>query len=287
MPYDQTMNRQNKGCILFLADQSYGMREKLAGTNTRKCDYVASAINGWIQNLGIMISGSEGIRDWMDIGVIGYRTDRKERPFIGSVLDASFGGRSLVPIDELHYKARIESRIQILPDDETGGMMEVPIEVPSWIDPVSQGGAPMCFALHETYQIVDQWIRQHPKSFPPMVIHFATGATSDGGDPIAYAAALKNLATEDGNVLFFNCCLSATVAASIEFPSRCEMLQDDPARLLFQMSSELPELFIYYSRTYSGLSLLPGARGMAHNADMVGLQKCLDVGSGRLPRGIR
>ena len=62
------------------------------------------------------------------------------------------------------------------------------------------------------------------------------------------------------------------------FPSTPSGLPDELARVLFNMSSVLPETF-YRSAVTEGIQLSPGARGMAFNADMVVLVKFLDMGT--------
>src|SRR3990172_8343896 len=76
-PYSQEISRQHKACFLFLLDQSFSMEEPLGGSDYRKCDELVTAINGWLQNMAIRASGDEGIKDWMDVGVFGYRTDEE------------------------------------------------------------------------------------------------------------------------------------------------------------------------------------------------------------------
>jgi hypothetical protein len=49
-PYSQEISRQNKACFLFLLDQSFSMEEPLGSSTLRKCDELATAINGWLQN---------------------------------------------------------------------------------------------------------------------------------------------------------------------------------------------------------------------------------------------
>ena len=70
MAYSQEISRHNKACFLFLLDQSYSMEEPLGASQNRKCDELASALNGWLQNMAIRASGDSGIKDWMDIGVL-------------------------------------------------------------------------------------------------------------------------------------------------------------------------------------------------------------------------
>lgn len=278
MPYQREISRDHKACILFLLDQSYSMVEPLGGTAYRKCDELAKAVNGWLYNMSIRASGDQGIRDYMDVGLIGYRTDQQANPIIQPALVGPLAGQPLVSITDVgNQPARIDTVVQRIQDEDTGQWIEFPSESPIWIDPVAEGSTPMCHVLYHAYQILSQWIQQHPDSFPPIVIHISDGESQDG-DPIPYADAIKNLATKDGNVLLFNCHLSMMQAQQVAFPSVPDGLPDVLARVLFNMSSVLPDMF-YRSALAEGLQLQPGARGMAFNADMVVLVKFLDMGT--------
>jgi len=264
--------------VLFLLDQSYSMVEPLGGSPSRKCDELANAVNSWLYNMSIRSSGDEGIRDYMDVGVIGYRTDQQANPIIQPALVGSLAGQQLVSVTDVgNCPARIDSVVQRIQDEETGETIEFPSESPVWIDPVAEGSTPMCHVLYHAYQVLSQWIGQHPESFPPIVIHISDGESQDG-DPVPYAEAIRNLATNDGNVLLFNCHLSMSQAQQALFPSVPDGLPDELARVLFNMSSILPEPF-YRNAVAEGIQLQSGARGMAFNADMVVLVKFLDMGT--------
>lgn len=284
-PYSQEISRQNKACFLFLLDQSFSMEEPLGNSANRKCDELVTAINGWLQNMAIRASGDEGIKDWMDVGVFGYRTDRGANPIIQSALLGPLAGRTLVSITEIGaHPARIDTRVQRIADEETGQLIEVPCEVPVWVDPVAEGGTPMCHMLYRAHEVLSEWIATHPKSFPPIVVHISDGESQDG-DPVPYADSVKRLATEDGGVLLFNCHLSMTAAEPFMFPAADQGLPDELARALFHMSSVLPEPFVRHA-TAEGLHLQSGARGMAFNADMVCLIQFLNMGTQAAP-GLR
>ena len=284
-PYTQEISRQNKACLLFLLDQSFSMEEPLGNSPNRKCDELVGAINGWLQNMAIRASGDEGIKDWMDIGVFGYRTDQYAQPIIESALQGALADRTLVSIAEVGANpVRIDTRTQYIPDDETGEMLPIPCEVPVWVDPKAEGGTPMCHMFYRAHEILTEWIAGHRNSFPPIVVHITDGESQDG-DPTAYADAVKNLATDDGNVLLFNCHLSMTAAAPFMFPSGDGGLPDELARVLFHLSSVLPEPF-YRHGVVEGFPLQPGARGMAFNADMVCLIQFLNMGTQVAP-GLR
>ncbi len=278
MPYTQQISRQNKACFLFLLDQSFSMEEPLGGSRQRKCDQLAAAVNSWLQNMALRACGDEGVKDWMDVGVLGYRTDPQASPIIESSLQGRLAGRQLVSIAEIAGSpARIETRTQSFVDDATGQTIDVPCDLPIWVDPMAQGGTPMCRSLRLAHEILESWIAQHPQSFPPVVIHITDGESQDG-DPLPYAKALRNLATNDGHVLLFNAHLSTTDAASVLFPADEAKLPDSLARTLFSMSSLLPQSFVRQA-AQEGMSLQSNARGMAFNADMTCLIQFLNMGT--------
>src|SRR5271168_2801409 len=70
---------------------------------------LADAVNSWLLNMSIRASGDHGIRDWMDVGVLGYRTHNLT-PLITPALVGALAGRSLVSIVDVANKpARIET----------------------------------------------------------------------------------------------------------------------------------------------------------------------------------
>ena len=285
MAYTQEISRHNKACFLFLLDQSYSMEEPLGASPYRKCDELASAINGWLQNMAIRASGDQGIKDWIDVGVIGYRTDQMGNPIIESALKGPLAGRSIVSISEIGMNPiRIDQRMQMIPDEETGQVFQIPCEVPVWVDPVAEGGTPMCHTFYHAYELLSVWIQEHPYSFPPIVVHITDGESQDG-DPIPYAQSLTSLATADGNVLLFNCHLSMTAVEPFMFPATPNGLPDELAYVLFNMSSVLPDSF-YHHAILEGFPMQVGARGMAFNADMVCLIQFLNMGTQAAP-GLR
>jgi hypothetical protein len=121
------------------------------------------------------------------------------------------------------------------------------------------------------------WVSSHPYSFPPVVINITDGEATDG-DPAVEAEALRSLATQDGNLLLFNCHISGTSHESILFADHEEGLPDQFAKLLFTMSSVLPE-GIRESASREGFKISEKSRGFAFNADLVELIRFLDIGT--------
>ena len=74
-------------------------------------DALVTALNGWLQNMIIRATGSEGVKDWMDISVIGYRTDMDSNPSLNLPPVGPLQGKMLVSIPEVAANpAHIERR---------------------------------------------------------------------------------------------------------------------------------------------------------------------------------
>src|SRR5215210_233912 len=126
MPYKAEISRTNPSAFLFLIDQSGSMEDPIAGSSRRKADSVADAINRILSGLAIKCARNEGIRDYYEVGVIGYGAQ------VGSAFIGGLKGRSLVPISEVaNTPARIEERTKKV-DDGAGGLVEQTIKFPVW-----------------------------------------------------------------------------------------------------------------------------------------------------------
>jgi len=151
------------------------------------------------------------------------------------------------------------------------------VKFPIWFDAKAAGSTPMCEALKLAHTTVSEWVGRHPYSFPPIVINITDGEATDG-DPMSDAEALRALSTQDGNLLLFNCHISGTSAESILFADHEEGLPDQFAKLLFNMSSQLPEA-IRESAAREGFKVSEKSKGFAFNADLVELIRFLDIGT--------
>ena len=276
-PYTATITRDNPTCFLFLVDQSGSMQDPFGGEEKHKDRGVADAINRLLQDLTIRCKRSDGVRDYFEVGLLGYGGA------VGSAFTGALAGRELVPISDIDKNpARVDERTEPV-RDEIGGHVESKRRVPIWLDPVARGGTPMCQALGLVEGIIKRWIAQHPDSYPPTVMHITDGEFTDG-DPLEAARALMELATSNGNVLLFNCHLSSTEppegGSEILFCGPDKELPDDYARKLFEMSSVLPEP-IREEAGREGFKVTAKSRGYAFNASLKHFVKWLDIGSGR------
>lgn len=271
MPYTAEISRNNPSCFLFLIDQSGSMDDLIGGSSRKKADSVADAINRLLQNLIIKCAKSEGVRDYYEVGVIGYGAG------VGPAFTGALAGRSLVPISEVaDSPARIEERTKKV-DDGAGGLVDQTVKFAVWFEPVANGGTPMGQALDQARQLMQDWVTNHPASYPPIVINITDGEATDG-DPTAFAKDIAALSTSDGNVLVFNCHITTREGDAIVFPDNPSALSDEYGKLLFGMSSVLPENLLQSARS-EGLNLGGQARGFAFQADFRELIRFLDIGT--------
>ena len=73
MSYVAEISRASPSCFVFLIDQSGSMQEGWAGeVGKNKAQALSTIINRLLQNLVLKCAKSEGVRDYYDVGVIGY-----------------------------------------------------------------------------------------------------------------------------------------------------------------------------------------------------------------------
>lgn len=240
-------------------------------SSKRKSDAVADALNKLLQNLVIKCAKAEGVRDYYYAGVIGYGSQ------VGPAFSGQLAGKELAAISEIAgMPARVEERTKKA-DDGAGGLVEQSVKFPVWFDPMASNGTPMCKAFSRAKLTIQTWISQHPDCFPPIVINITDGESTDG-DPTSLARDLANLSSTDGNVLVFNVHCSSTNAAPIEYPSTEIGLPDQYAKLLFGMSSMLPD-YMRSIAAQEGMNVSEAARGFVFNAGIVSVIQFLDIGT--------
>ena len=274
MAYLAEISRANPSCFVFLIDQSGSMQDpfgSVTGTKTKAMG-VADAINRLLQNLVIKCTKSEGIRDYYHVAVIGYGGKG-----IGPAFSGSLSGKQIIPVSEIgNHPARLEERRKRVEDDQ-GNMVEQTIKFPVWFEPLAYGGTPMNGALQKATSIVVKWLAEHPHCFPPIVINISDGESTDG-DPFQAAYDLMTLSSTDGDVLLFNLHISSSNHRPIEFPDNENVLPDKHAKLLFSMSSPLPD-YMRKMVGHEGVDVSYNTRGFVFNADLVSVIRFLDIGT--------
>lgn len=273
MAYERQVDRDHPSCIVVMLDQSDSMRDPLGGDpSLSKQSVVAEILNGLLYELILRCvkSPQEGPRSYFAVAVIGYCTAGPGSPRIRSAFHPPLDAADVAWVPDL---AANPLRVDARPADSGAGTVSSPI----WIEPRAGGGTPMCGAFDRAGRLVAGWLQRYPASFPPIVLNLTDGESTDG-DPAPWAERLRHLESEDGPVLLFNLHLSSEEADPNLFPSKPDDLVDEYARLLFEMSSELPPFMLEAARA-QGARVEPGARGFGFNADLRSIMTFLNVGT--------
>ena len=271
MAYEAQISRTNPAAFLFVVDQSGSMSDKMSSGRS-KAEFVADALNRTLMNLITRCTKSEGVRDYFEIGVLGYGGQGVSNGFSGPL-----GGQVLNPISALEQNpARVEDRKRKM-DDGAGGIIETAIKFPVWFNPIASGGTPMREALTRAAEELVTWCDAHPDCYPPTILHVTDGESNDG-DPEEIANHLRQIRTNDGEVLILNIHVSSLGNDPIRYPSSDTGLPDAYAKLLFRMSSPLPEHLVRFAQE-KGHTVGIESRGFMFNAEAAELVDFFDIGT--------
>ena len=228
MPYCAEIGRGNPTCFLFLIDQSGSMGRCFGPDSAKtKAQGVADAINRLLNALVFRCAKGDHVLDRYYIGVIGYG----EQVGLGFLGDLA--GSVLQPVSMVAAKPlRIERRVKKV-EDGAGGLIDQSVNFPVWFDPLANGQTPMCKAFEAAHQVIAEFIERYPHCFPPIVINITDGEATDG-NPEPFAAALRTLASSDGNVMLFNIHISESGAQPTLFSAVEQGLPDAYAQMLFR-----------------------------------------------------
>lgn len=260
--YRQLIGSHNPGLIMIMIDQSYSMTDPYGGQT--KAEIAAMAVNRVINEIVEASQDDDRIKDRCYVGVVGYGASVV--PVVGGMISQLANN----PVDIVMVMRSVS--------DGAGGLVEVQQEMPIWVKPMAENGTPMDKALESVYGLIEKWIQDHPDSFPPIVINITDGQPNDPSKTKMAAEKLMSLRTSDGNLLLFNAHISDASAAETRLPNNENGLYDNYAKLLFNISSILPDRLVVEARKV-GFSPQSQARGFVFNAGAETMIKFLTFGS--------
>lgn len=277
MAYEQAWGGAHPGCLILLLDQSGSMSDPFGGTDQagrgrRKCDMVATVLNGFLNELivtnTVYKEGRSEVRPRADVAVLGY-----EGSSVKSALSGSLSNREFVNLPDLAQNPlTIEQRNRREVDD-TGQVIEIPMPFPIWVQAETGGGTPMCAAMRQAAELAQLWADSHPDNYPPVIINVTDGASTDG-DPTEIARDMGRISTSDGNALLFTVHITDINSAPVTYPaSEGELPNDRYAKSLFAMSSPIPETSRNLLQSLLGRPVNPGARGLIFNGDAASVRQ--------------
>lgn len=164
MPYQAPIQRTDPTALLFVVDQSSSMGDRMADSERTKAQVVADVLNKTLMQLVTRCVRADGVREYFDIGVIGYGG--------GGAVNALHGGLSQKILNSISAieanPVRVEERRRKI-DDGAGGIVEQAVKFPVWFEPQANGGTPMCAAITKAAEELAAWCDSHPNSYPPTV----------------------------------------------------------------------------------------------------------------------
>lgn len=271
--YTAEISRNNPSCFLFVIDQSGSMSDNYISVGKPKSEALADVINRLLQQLVIKCAKSEGVRDYYNVGVIGYGANG-----VGNAFGGSLAYKNLVPISEIaNNPARIEERTKRV-SDGAGGLVDTSVKFPIWFDPIAGGGTPMTEAFRKANIIISDWLSSNPNCFPPVVIHITDGESTDG-DPTEEMKNLTSQTSNDGNVILFNLHTNARSVNPISFPGPEVQLPDKSSEKLFNGASFLPNFMKNIAAQEFGLNLSDAAKAFVLNGDIDLIITAIEIGT--------
>lgn len=280
-PYSASVMRQNPTAFVFLIDQSGSMAEPThyRGQTCSKAEAVAQIVNQTLLELLLRSQKGDEIRHYYDVALIGYGGAATanllwtgpwaNRPFLSPA--------ELVQATTREEESVVERTIR-------DRVIRTTEKRPIWLEPVANYKTPMKSALVLAESLLQTWLQTHAGKdvYPPTVINITDGVATDATheELLDCGDRIRQLHTIDGHVLLMNIHLSDEAGKSIQFPAHIRDLGDDPqARLLYDLSSEMPASYHSDIAGLFGLDQRSRYVGMCSNTDMDALVKFMNIGT--------
>lgn len=219
MSYEKKVSRVQPALIVIILDDSGSMEDPLPGTTDAK--YL------WVERLTGVIFKELLARS---TELKGDTAQIKSRYFVYVI---TYGSNPEVwGAGEMDIKAAVEKYANDGNSLALGGKL---------------GGTDAAAAFQKAYEYLKEAVtdQRFRKSFPPMVFHLTDGMSATDASPIA--EQIKQLSTEDGNVLVVNAYIGTQTSLSYkgteDFPGYVDLSDvgsDEDNVRLFNMSSEVP-----------------------------------------------
>ncbi len=272
---DKQWSSAHPGLLIILLDQSGSMLMPYSGSDS-KTVFASKAVNKVIDNIIQKNFDGEAPKNRCFISVIGYNHDVKE-------LCSGW----LKDLDNNPLKIE---KVKEKQPNGNGGIIEVEVEQPIWVEPIKQDGATnMKGAMDLAKETVINWMKDHQdKDDPaPVIINISDGVPYYNGLDVHFcmeettkvANEIMNLFNDDGNVLIFNAMIEKDGAKSV-FPNDINKLNEEEAKFLFNITSVIPDSY-RGAAAKNGLEMMENSRGCIFQADAVQLIQLIDFGSSK------
>ena len=294
-PYTAYITRKTPSAFIFLIDQSGSMAgnipDNLGGVTT-KAEKLTYAVNKILNDILDRCQKGSEVRDYFELAIIGYGGESPEKANLAWT--GKLKGKTWVTIPELSESFLYE-KVEEVEKNIRGKLVLTPEKMKYWIEPLAKTLTPMNNAFELAADLLEEWIVQHQNLdiYPPTVINVTDGELTDAPFEaiLKTAARIKGLHTRDGNVLLLNLHLSSEAEEPVYFPGSKRGLPDNKfAHLLFDLSSDLPEVFQNEIAKFKGEDRQGAFTGMAFNGTMDKIIQIMNIGtsttSGRIQQNV-
>ncbi len=286
--YEKSITREHRSAFVVMIDQSGSMAEPIdyEGRTITKAEAVAEVTNLIITELIERARRSDGVRDYYDIGVVGY-----SGAGVTSMLDTD-GGRLLIPVTELAERS-VKSRSSIIERCTPDGVAFTQnLTTKMWVLPLAMGETPMYEGLNLVYEAMKSWCArpENYDSFPPMVFNITDGESSDctGADMLNMARKIRSLTTADDKLFMINVHIaSSSTSKSMIFPTidEVEACTNKCAKDLGLASSTMPEMYNDMICEIKGEKSQGDFVGVSYNTSIEELITILNIGTISVKKG--
>ncbi|KAA6341041.1 hypothetical protein EZS27_011132 [termite gut metagenome] len=255
------------GYIIFLVDQSGSMTESYPEKGN-KANFTAMVINRTINELININMNGDKVKDRVFISIIGYGN-----PEVNEIRSDYLSKYAESPL-------RIESGKQKV-SDGNGGLIDIDVQNPVWIEPVADKLTPMGSALEFAKKLVAGWMQKKSDNPAPVIINISDGLPCPDGEEqksISIASEIRALSCNDGNPLIFNAHIGNGSTKYSCTESESELGGDGQAKFLFQISSKIPDSYKDAAQKQE-LAVKANSRGFVSNADPETFIKFINFGS--------
>jgi len=273
--YSKQWSTATPGYLIFLIDQSSSMGHIWVGDKTF-AQYTSEIINQTINELIATNAAGESVKNRVFITLIGYGGNHDVKDIRSDYIN-NYSERPL-RVDIFSKKV----------SDGSGGFIEMEMEVPIFLEPISSGLTPMSDAFKFAKKLIEGWITKKNDNPVPVIINISDGRPEGGSEElnkieventIVAANEIMKLQTLDGYPLIFNVHIAKN-EKEIQFPEFEFELNDNPmAELLFKISSSVPFVYKQAAKDLELNEIGDNAKGFISNASPETLLKFINFGS--------
>ena len=287
--FNRAINHCDRCAILFIIDCSLSMKNitRYGRTEMPKIDAAAIIVNHMIEELLARATRYAYVRDYYDIGVIGYSGNETL-----SLLNNSDYERVFMNTQRIAETMPQPRSVALNVIDDDGILHRDVFNIPFWADPVAAGASPLYDALVTTKGLIEAWCKD-PKNkscFAPIIFHISDGLGSDAedSDVIQIANEIKALSLNGDNTILFNVYL-ATLGEGEEdkgiYPDeRTFATSDRDKEFMYRMSSTLPLEAAEDIPMLKDVYLHSTRRAVSFNLSPISMLSLLSIGTQQPPQ---